>query len=544
MESPRKPRKPRKPRNTVDSAGLAALLASGAPPALLDVRERGEYVRGHIPGATTLARGLLDICAGDVLPGLTTPTVLYCDDGERSRRAADTMTRLGYRDVTVVRGGFTAWRAAGGACESGANVPGKAYGERLAVECGLPEVEPAEAEALISAGTALVIDVRDAKEYASGHLPGAVHVPGGELPVTVAGLRAAGALPDTVIVHCAGRTRGLLAVDALHRLGVRGASALRNGTMSWLMSGRELETGPGDGGPEPTAAGRDFTARHAHRLVREARIQPMSPQDIARARADGACVYVVDVRLPEEYAAGRLDGALSIPGGQLANTADEYIGHRRAAVVCYSGHQVRARIAAELLRRIGYPNATWLTIGFDAYRAAGLPTGSGVPRWAGRAVPGLGEARALIPAATWRSLAGPGAPLVVDVRRSSEFAVGHLPGSVWVPRGDLERRMPGVGPDRQAPLVVVSNRDIRSALAARTLRDLGYTRVRRLAGGLRGSAAGHHLVEGLDGAEVSLREAKEDVNLTGERGEILRPDHTDMRRYLDWELRLGRHTRR
>ncbi|MGW4201496.1 rhodanese-like domain-containing protein [Streptomyces sp. NPDC004726] len=533
------------PSKVIDSAELAALLTAGAPPAVLDVRERGEYVRGHIPGATTLARGLLEICVGHVLPGLATPVILYCDDGERSRMAAETMARLGYRDVAVLQGGFAEWRTAGGEKESGANVLGKTYGERLSVERDLPQVDPAEAESLISAGAALVVDVRDEGEYASGHLPGAVHVPGGELPLAVAGLRAAGALPDTVIVHCAGRTRGLLAVDALQRVGVHNVWALRNGTMAWLMSGRELEVGRSERrGPEPTTAGQTFMAQHADGLAREAGIHPMSPEELARVRAGGGSGYLVDVRLPAEFATGHIDGAVSIPGGQLANTADEFIGHRSATVVCYSNHQVRARMAAELLRRVGYPQATWLTIGFDEYRAQGLPTASGVPHHAGKDVAGLGAARALVPEATWQSLTGPDAPVVLDVRRSSEFAVGHLPGSVWVPRGDLERRLPGVCPDRHRPLVVVSNRDLRSALAARTARDLGYTRVRRLAGGLRGPAAGQRLVEGLDGAEVSLIEAKEDVNLTGERGSILRPDHTDMRRYLEWELRLGQHPRR
>lgn len=526
--------------STIDRAELVSRMAAAAPPALIDVRERGEYVRGHIPGATTLARGLLEACVGTVLPGLRTPTVLYCDDGGRSRAAAATLERLGYRDIAVLKGGLTAWRTAGGGSEAGANVLGKAYGERLAAGRELPELGPAEVESLAAARSALVIDVRDETEYAAGHLPGAINVPGGELPVTVAGLRASGRLPDTLIVHCAGRTRGLLAVDALRRMGIRNVSALRNGTMAWLMSGRELESGPGDRpGPEPSAAAHAFTARHADRLVREAGITPVPPEEIGRLRAEGASVYLVDVRLPAEFAAGHADGAVSIPAGQLANTADEYVGHRCAPLVCYSDHQVRARIAAALLRRIGYPNATWLTTGFAAYRAMGLPVRSGAPHHAGTRIPGVGEARTLVPAATWRSVTGPGAALIVDVRRSSEYAVGHLRGSVWVPRGDLERRFPAVCPDRAAPVLVVSNRDIRSALAARTLRELGYTGVRRLAGGLRGSPAGLRLVEGLDGAGVSLTEAKEDVDLTGERGAVLRPDRTDMERYLDWEIGLG-----
>ncbi len=66
---------------------------------------------------------------------------------------------------------------------------------------------------------------------------------------------------------------------------------------------------------------------------------------------------------------------------------------------------------------------------------------------------------------------------LVDVREGEEYRAGHIPGAVSVPRGFLESRIESVAPDRDAHLVLYCAGGARSALAARTLQDMGYTRV-------------------------------------------------------------------
>ncbi len=65
-------------------------------------------------------------------------------------------------------------------------------------------------------------------------------------------------------------------------------------------------------------------------------------------------------------------------------------------------------------------------------------------------------------------------PLLVDVRERDEWAEGHIPGAVHVPRGFLESRIEQVAPDRARPLVLYCAGGTRSAFAAKTLTDLGY----------------------------------------------------------------------
>ncbi|HET9452164.1 MAG TPA: molybdopterin-synthase adenylyltransferase MoeB [Aggregicoccus sp.] len=82
-------------------------------------------------------------------------------------------------------------------------------------------------------------------------------------------------------------------------------------------------------------------------------------------------------------------------------------------------------------------------------------------------------------------------PRLIDVRESEEYAAGRLPGALSLPRGFLELRIEEKA-RRDEELVLYCAGGTRSALAAKTLQDMGYTRVRSLAGGYgRWSDKGH-----------------------------------------------------
>jgi molybdopterin/thiamine biosynthesis adenylyltransferase/rhodanese-related sulfurtransferase len=67
--------------------------------------------------------------------------------------------------------------------------------------------------------------------------------------------------------------------------------------------------------------------------------------------------------------------------------------------------------------------------------------------------------------------------VLVDVREKEEFRAGYIPGAISVPRGFLEIQIEQKVTDKNAPVVVYCAGGTRSALAAKTLMDLGYTRV-------------------------------------------------------------------
>ena len=72
---------------------------------------------------------------------------------------------------------------------------------------------------------------------------------------------------------------------------------------------------------------------------------------------------------------------------------------------------------------------------------------------------------------------------ILDVREPDEYHQGALPGAVHVPRGQLEFSIEGRLPDKSAPIAVYCAGGTRSAFAAKTLQELGYSDVVSVIGG-------------------------------------------------------------
>ncbi|MFI9601447.1 rhodanese-like domain-containing protein [Streptomyces sp. NPDC052043] len=524
---------------------LVGLLASKEPHAVLDVRERGEYILGHIAGSTNLPRGQLELRLPTIIRKRDVPIVFYCDDGHRSSLARSTAADLGYTDVRTLAGGLATWKAEGQEVAYGVNVIGKDYGERLAVQRRIPQITPDQLEELRQDRNVLLLDVRDPAEYeAEGHIAGAHNVPGGELTTTVLSQLLGDAPPETVVVNCAGRTRSIVGTDLLISFELGNVQALENGTMAWLMSGRELEQGPDPRPlPAPTAAARERAASLASRAADAEGLGHIDVEPLLSRIDEGDLLYVLDVRTRPEFEKERIAGAVSCPAGQLTNYLDDTVPVRQALVVCYSDDDTRSKFAVRTLRGIGYPHAVWLRGGLNEWRRAGALTTHG--RNAERA--GDAESRASagdrVGLISVEEMFSPDSAVrprrIVDVRRSCDYITGHIPHAVWVPRGDLERRV-GRHVVAMDDVVVVSDDQEHAVLAASTLRAIGYSRVRVLEGGVTAWATGGHpLAEGSDGADINLLQAREEADLVGHGPEELRRTHADMVRYLHWEERLG-----
>jgi molybdopterin/thiamine biosynthesis adenylyltransferase/rhodanese-related sulfurtransferase len=67
--------------------------------------------------------------------------------------------------------------------------------------------------------------------------------------------------------------------------------------------------------------------------------------------------------------------------------------------------------------------------------------------------------------------------VLVDVREKEEFRAGFIPGAISMPRAYLEQQFEAKLPDKNAPIVAYCAAGNRSAFAAKTLLELGYTRV-------------------------------------------------------------------
>lgn len=71
-----------------------------------------------------------------------------------------------------------------------------------------------------------------------------------------------------------------------------------------------------------------------------------------------------------------------------------------------------------------------------------------------------------------------------DCREPNEYALGHIPGAVFIPRGNLETKVEAVIP-RDTKVVIYCATGNRSALAADTMQQMGYKDVASMSGGFR-----------------------------------------------------------
>jgi adenylyltransferase/sulfurtransferase len=91
---------------------LQQRLKAGEDLTVVDIRERDEWVQGHIPAARFIPRGFLELQIEQHQPDREKPVVLYCAGGVRSALAARNLKEMGYGKVISMIGGFNGWKNA------------------------------------------------------------------------------------------------------------------------------------------------------------------------------------------------------------------------------------------------------------------------------------------------------------------------------------------------------------------------------------------------------------------------------------------------
>ncbi len=102
-----------------------------------------------------------------------------------------------------------------------------------------PEISVDELDAALRDHNARVLDVREDWEFRQGHVPGAIHIPLGQLSKRAANLPR----DKRVLVICQSGNRSLAATDFLLAQGFEGSASVRGGTGAWARTGRALDKG-------------------------------------------------------------------------------------------------------------------------------------------------------------------------------------------------------------------------------------------------------------------------------------------------------------
>src|SRR5438067_10609810 len=90
----------------------AAKLSSGDA-IVVDVRDKEEWDEGHIPGATHMSRGTIELDIEEKVPDPNAMIICHCGGGGRGALATESLQKMGYKNARNMSGGFKAWKAAG-----------------------------------------------------------------------------------------------------------------------------------------------------------------------------------------------------------------------------------------------------------------------------------------------------------------------------------------------------------------------------------------------------------------------------------------------
>ncbi len=171
---------------------VAALMSSGADIAILDVRRFDEYATMNIPGSVSVPGAELVLRAFSAAPDPKTTIVVNCAGRTRSIIGTQSLINAGVPNkVVALRNGTMGWTLARHALEHGAArrgaigtfVHAAENARDVAYRAGVRRIGVEDLAALEAQRerTLYRFDVRDAEEYAAGHLPGFRHYAGGQL---------------------------------------------------------------------------------------------------------------------------------------------------------------------------------------------------------------------------------------------------------------------------------------------------------------------------------------------------------------------------
>lgn len=237
---------------------VAKLIADKANIAILDVRRFDEYATMNIPGSVSVPGAELVLRAGHAAPDPDTTIIVNCAGRTRSIIGTQSLINAGVPNrVRALRNGTIGWTLARHALDHGADrrgaigpfEGGPANARDVAYRAGVRHVGANEMSALAAQShrTLYRFDVRDAEEYAAGHLPGFRHYPGGQL------------VQETDMAAPVRGARILLADDRCVRADMTASWLAQMGWEVYVLQGgydSALEVGPPQILPKPDPAHR------------------------------------------------------------------------------------------------------------------------------------------------------------------------------------------------------------------------------------------------------------------------------------------------
>ena len=313
-------------------------------------------------------------------------------------------------------------------------------------------LSPGEVAAKAKLG-AWLLDVRDPKEFADGHVPGSMNIPARGRFETWTGIMLPWGEPFVLI---GSDTDVQEAGFRLHRIGYDSpAGYLEGGVAAWREARMPVNT-----------------------------VKLVAPRDLHDQVQQGTAPVLVDVRLPKEWMSLRIsENLLNIPIDTLAQDSSKLDPDMPVLTICNSAY--RSSLGAGVLLKEGFKDVRNLEGGSEAWINAGLPAYSakGKEERAPKAVVYVNLPERMSPSALAHQLMDlPGSVDVADIRPAWQFSEYQIPGSYSVAVEEVMHNPSYLVGKR--PLVIVCRDGSVSAAVAGSLVSKTQRPIKFLVGGV------------------------------------------------------------
>ena len=203
----------------------------------LDIRERKQYVHGFAFGSVNCPLSKFKYLIKELAPDLNTTLILIGVKNTNQRnKIQKILKKLKYHRSFIIKGDYKIWKKYKFPFWAGEYTSSKAFGEWIEITSKIKNLYAKELYKIHKKNhNYLQIDARPKKEFEKFSLPQSIQCSGGELPCYI---NNAENLRKNYIVHCAGRTRSIIAYQTLRDFNFKNKKyVLNGGTQNWVLNG-------------------------------------------------------------------------------------------------------------------------------------------------------------------------------------------------------------------------------------------------------------------------------------------------------------------
>ena len=316
----------------------------------LDIRERKEYVHGFAFGSVNCPFSKFKYLIKELVPDVNTTLILIgIKNTYQKDKIQKILKKLKYDRSFILKGDYKIWKKQKFPLWAGEYTFSKAFGEWIEITSNIKNLYAKELYKIHKKNhNYLQIDARPKKEFEKFSLPQSVQCSGGELPCFINNKEN---LRKNFIVHCAGRTRSIIAYQTLKDFNFKNKKyVLNGGTQNWVLNGFDRKF-KNQSKIKSTKINYKDDLKLAHSIAKKFKI----PSTQTMNKQTNSYNFQINSEIKNFK---KIPGWKQVNATTLIQSTDKFISSTNTKILIFSNIPSSAVFTVIWLRRMGY-QAIW-----------------------------------------------------------------------------------------------------------------------------------------------------------------------------------------